>query len=161
MVGVTDEQLAQALALWQAGETVEAGRVIFERVPEDARPAWAAGILRAIIARTGISSAAIEGVLQVVAGPWSQAHQAFDAARDESFKLEKVSGALPTERLPLRVVLLAELVAKVTYNATKPDDEFDEDSGWWIGSCLREVLEAAGDPDPAGAAWALLTSDPD
>jgi hypothetical protein len=29
-------------------------------------------------------------------------------------------------------LVLAELVAKVTYNETNPDDEFDEDSGWWV-----------------------------
>jgi len=56
----------------------------------------------------------------------------------------------------LRQVALAELVAKVTYNATSPDDDFDEDSGWWIGRLLKDVLEAAGDADFATTAWSLL-----
>jgi hypothetical protein len=32
------------------------------------------------------------------------------------------------------LLLLAEMVAKVTYNATDPPDEFDENSGWWIAA---------------------------
>ena len=43
---------------------------------------------------------------------------------------------------------------KVTYNATNPNDEFDEDSGWWIVACLRGFVDARWkDEEFATAAW--------
>jgi hypothetical protein len=51
---------------------------------------------------------------------------------------------------------LAELVAKVTYNATDPPDRFDEDSGWWIAACLRDLVDRLGDEEFSEAAWSAL-----
>jgi len=47
-------------------------------------------------------------------------------------------------------------VAKVTYNATNPTDEFDEDSGWWIARCLKDVLELLGDDEFSRSMWTTL-----
>jgi len=51
---------------------------------------------------------------------------------------------------------LAELVAKVTYNAVDPPDEFDEDSGWWIAASLRAFVERWNDTNFSEAAWSAL-----
>ena len=56
--------------------------------------------------------------------------------------------------------VVAELVAKVTYNETDPDDEFDEDSGWWIAPCVKTVLEEIGDAGFERSMWLMLISDP-
>jgi hypothetical protein len=51
---------------------------------------------------------------------------------------------------------LAELVAKVTYNATIPPDPFDEDSGWWIAPTLRVFVEIWPDAKFSQEAWSAL-----
>jgi hypothetical protein len=61
------------------------------------------------------------------------------------------------QALLLRNLLLAELVAKVTYNSTNPPDEFDEDSGWWVAPCLKDILDFVDDEQFSTAAWAVLT----
>lgn len=53
---------------------------------------------------------------------------------------------------------LGELVAKVTYNATNPMDEFDEDSGWWIAPCLQDILSRLNDDAFSNEAWAAFFS---
>ncbi len=158
---MSKETLRTAWNLWKVGETVEAGRAIFEQVPENARPTWAASILRAAIAHARASSPVIDRILRLAANPgeWSQGHEAFNAARAETLRLDRVTIRSPAQQLMLTLLSLAELVAKVAYNGTNPDDEFDEDSGWWIGSRLKDVLEAARDDDFTKSAWSLLTTD--
>jgi hypothetical protein len=153
------ETLKAAHELWQAGKELEAGRAVFEAIPEEARPGWAARILKAVVARTGLRSPAIDRIIWVAGDSrtWLQGHAAFQAARNETLRLDEIPARSPAEELMLHQVVLAELVAKVTYNATNPEDGFNEDSGWWIGRCLRDVLEAAGDADFAASAWSLLT----
>jgi hypothetical protein len=53
---------------------------------------------------------------------------------------------------------LAENVAKVLYNATDPRDEFDEDSGWWIVSCLKDILDVLKDDEFSKVAWLAACS---
>jgi hypothetical protein len=52
---------------------------------------------------------------------------------------------------------LAELVAKVTYNAAEPPDPFDEDSGWWIAASIRGFVDHRWkDQEFSEAAWSAL-----
>jgi len=85
---ISKETLKSARDLWQAGEVIEAGRAVFEAIPEDARPDWAVRILKAVIARTGVSSPAINRVIRVAANPskWPAGHRAFRAARNETLR---------------------------------------------------------------------------
>jgi hypothetical protein len=150
----------EALGHWRGGRTLEAGKLIFESLPRDGRPKWAADILRAVVKRTGLTSPPIERILRIAADPdqWKEGHEVFDEARDQTLQLEAMAVRSPREDLMLRQILLAELVAKVLYNATDPPDEFDEDSGWWIASCLWDVIEAVGDDDFAASMWVRLSS---
>lgn len=63
----------------------------------------------------------------------------------------------PAEKLFLAQLCLAENVAKVVYNATNPPDPFDEDSGWWIAVCLKEILDLLSDGEYAETMWAILS----
>jgi hypothetical protein len=56
----------------------------------------------------------------------------------------------------LSLLALTELVAKVTYNATDPTDEFDEDSGSWIAVCLKELLDSLKDDALSKSMWSAL-----
>jgi len=61
----------------------------------------------------------------------------------------------------LAVVYLAELAAKVTYNATDPIDEFDEDSGWWVPYCVGHILDLLQDEGFSESMWSALCNEGD
>ena len=57
----------------------------------------------------------------------------------------------------MRIVALAELVAKVTYKRHGPPDPFDKDSGRWIAASLRDFVdEFRGDEEFSKATWSAL-----
>jgi hypothetical protein len=76
-------------------------------------------------------------VLAIAADParWTDGHRAFSVLRRRA--------EYPGSREEY-IVAIGELVAKVTYNATNPPDEFDEDSGWWIAKLAWELLRVHG-----------------
>jgi hypothetical protein len=161
MANESEDYLEQAAVYWRAGQTHQAGKLIFENLPPEARPRWAAGILKLLVERTGITSKPIEHILRVANDQrqWSQAHDAFSGARAVVLKLDKLrEKRSPEQTLLLGLLGVAELVAKVTYNATNPEDEFDEDSGWWIPACARNVLSLLGDVQFAETMWSKLCS---
>ena len=154
--------LTKARSLWTEGEALEAGKLIFDSLPRESRPEWAANILRLVLKRTGIKSPPIERVSSLArcSGDWNKAHEAFSMVRKAALKLEHLKPLTPPQTLLLRHLLLAELVAKVIYNATNPPDEFDEDSGWWIALCLKDILNSVSDEEFSAAMWLALSDPP-
>jgi hypothetical protein len=161
--------LERAAKLYQSGQTLQAGEIIFEDVPVEARPAWAARILRLALVKSGLEFAArYSQVLHDADNPrlWADGHRAFDTLRRRVLELERCgeSGPLTGEqRLEAHLLGLAELVAKVTYNAANPDGPFDEDSGWWITRDLKSLIDDMWPEDQAfaAAAWSALCWRPD
>jgi hypothetical protein len=145
-------------ASWKKDDSVEAGRVIFESIKKQDRPTWAANVLQRVVNRAGIKSIAVENILRCAKNPedWKRGHKAFSLARDATLKLEEKGDLSSEQELLLCTLLLAELVAKVTYNATDPIDEFDEDSGWWIAGCLKDILQLLGDDKFSEIMWSTL-----
>ena len=90
---------------------------------------------------------------------WSKARDLFSALRDATLELDQVRLRTPRQTTLLRHLLLAELVAKVTYNATNPPDEFDEDSGWYIAQSMRDILDSLNDEEFSTVAWSSLSGD--
>ncbi len=74
-------------------------------------------------------------------------------------KLDKLITRSPEQTLLLQQVGLAELVAKVIYNATNPPDEFDGDSGWWVAVCLKSILDLLNDDEFSRLMWLNLCND--
>ncbi len=52
----SDEISSEARRLWEKGNTLEAGKLIFESLPAGTRPQWAARVLRLVVEWTGIAS---------------------------------------------------------------------------------------------------------
>lgn len=155
----SDDALSRARRCWDSGEALEAGKLIFESLSPAARPQWAARVLSLAMERTGTTSASLTRTLWIANNPseWGRAHAEFSVLREESLKLSRRwSFGLRGNRL-LHVLAIAELVAKVTYNATSPLDEFDEDSGWWIASCLKDLAGLVDDDEFSSAAWSVLS----
>lgn len=150
--------LDMAFASLNDGDPIEAGRAIFESIKKQDQPVWAANVLQMVVDRTGVKSVAIENILRCAKNPrdWKDGHKAFSLARDETLKLEKSGDLSSEQKLLLCTLLLAELVAKVTYNAIDPVDEFDEDSGWWVAVCLKDILQLIEDDKFSEAMWLAL-----
>lgn len=156
--------LKQAAEHWAKGKSLEAGKLIYENLPSQARPKWAARILKFVLERSGIRSPLFSQVLTVAdhEDMWKSGHQVFSTLRHTTLRLDELrrgSGLTKDDEIFASVVSLAELVAKVTYNATNPPDEFDEDSGWWIVASLRELVDQRwSDEHFVTAAWSVLVS---
>jgi hypothetical protein len=133
-----------------------AGRALFEAVPVSDRPAWAANVLRTAARATPELARQLAPVFLVASAPWEwrHGHDVFDDVRDAVLALEEPANARAW------VLALAELVAKVSYNASDPDDPFDEDSGWWIARCARGLADLVGDPQFAAELESALGSRP-
>jgi len=155
--------LARAVQYWRGGQPLEAGKLIFENLPEDIRPKWASRILKLVVERSGVHSSPIEQVLYIAdhTTEWRNAHRAFSTVRKSTLELDSIRerGLTKEQELLGWLLALAELVAKVTYNATDPPDEFDEDSGWWIAPCLKGFLDLLSDDEFSNAAWLALCSE--
>lgn len=142
MTNNDNDVVKQAADYWIEGEAMEAGKLLFQRLSNDLRPRWAARILRLVLEKAGIQSPLFAKVLYDADHQrlWGDGHRAFSTLRDSTLKLDEVRrtrGLTEGQDTLACVLALAELVAKVTYNAANPPDEFDEDSGWWIVSSLK------------------------
>jgi hypothetical protein len=159
-----ESEIQQAAELWNGKQPFEAGRIIFEGLPKEVQPAWAARILRLVLARSGVKLKQIDRLLNIVdrREEWRKAHDAFDSIRDQTLKWDRraIKGLTEEQKILLEVLELAELVAKVTYNATDPDDEFNEDSGWVIAVSLRGFANIYKNEDFTQAAWLALSTEP-
>jgi hypothetical protein len=156
-----DNLLERVREYWEGGQPVAAGQLIHDNLPADARPAWAARILRLVLDRSGIDRSHFERILYTADHPrqWANGHRCFDLLRDEMLICDDQQrwGRLTKNQEMFACLLsLAELVAKVTYNAVDPPDEFDEDSGWWIASSLRGFVDLWKDDEFSKAAWSAL-----
>src|SRR5215213_3739205 len=113
---------------------IEIGRQIFESLPNDIRPGWAGLILsRFDNLLTDIPRQVAELFLIIDnKDRWKKAHEQFG----------KIRRLLDNKNYqPEAYLLLAELVAKVTYNASGQPAPFDSDSGHYIPSTALNATE--------------------
>jgi hypothetical protein len=155
-----DNRVEQAAEHWRGGRPLEAGELLFERLPKEFRPIWASRILKLVVGRSGVRFSPIEDILHIADHPmeWVNAHNAFSTLRTTTLDLESARDRTKEERLFLCLVGLAENAAKVIYNATDPPDPFDADSGWWIAVCLKSFLDLLGEDDFSKTAWLAVCS---
>jgi len=157
------EAKALAHALWQDGKYFEAGQLLFEGLAPAAQVPWSCSILSTAIAELQVRVPAAERVLAVGRDgrSWGRAHDIFSEVRREVLRLEDLPRLSREERVVLRLLFVAEQVAKVVYNATDPEDPFDEDSGWWIAECFKGYLDLLRGNDSLAVAWSILSREPD
>lgn len=157
-----NKYMQQVAECWCGGRPLEAGQRIFERLPNEIRPKWASRILRLVIEKAEIRCAVFDQVLRTSDNRafWANGHHVFSIVRAETLNLDekrRTTGLSDEEDTLACILAIGELVAKVTYNATSPTDEFDEDSGWWIAASLRGFVEHLWkDEEFSKAAWLAL-----
>lgn len=64
---------------WKGGKAIDAGKLIFEALPNTLRPRWASRILRLLLVKSGTNSSLFHLVMLTAEQPskWSHGHQVF------------------------------------------------------------------------------------
>lgn len=112
---------------------IDIGKIIFDNVPDSLKPCWSGLILstfNSYIKEIPISVRELQTIIDDKSR-WSEAHAQFMKIR--VFLLENTY--YPHESF----LLLAEKIAKVTYNASGQPAPFDFDSGWYIPSLALQT----------------------
>ncbi|MCA9199153.1 MAG: hypothetical protein KDA87_16515 [Planctomycetales bacterium] len=148
--------------LWDVGLGLKAGVLLNEQLPITSQPKWAANILRLVKAKSGVEHDCIDLAIIVATdhSKWNRGHYVFSETRKATLRLdEKQPHEWTEDEETLHWVLaLTELVAKVTYNATNPVDEFDKDSAAWVVASLRGFVDLwRMDSEFAEKAWHFAT----
>lgn len=118
---------------------LERGKQIFERIKNQDRPNWGLQILSAFDEYVSIIPQSIVGLKSIIKdrSRWKEAHKQFSEIR--IFSLDNKSYE------PEGYLFLAELVAKITYNASGELAPFDHDSGWHIPTLAVETAQYFND----------------
>lgn len=114
---------------------IEIGRQIFESLLNDIRPGWAGLILSRFDNYIKNIPTSIKELFPIIDNKdrWKEAHDQFSKIR--RFLLDNKNYQ------PEAYLLLAELVAKVTYNTSGQPAPFDTDSGHYIPSTALKAAE--------------------
>jgi len=114
---------------------IKIGREIFENIPNDIKPGWAGLVLSRFDNYVKGIPTSIKELYSIIDSKdrWNEAHGQFNKIRqflvdNKDFK-------------PEAYLLLAEKVAKITYNSSGQPAPFDSDSGFYIPSL---ALQTAG-----------------
>ncbi|MDY3530303.1 hypothetical protein PG593_11035 [Riemerella anatipestifer] len=114
---------------------IKIGQQIFENLPNDIRPGWAGLVLSRFdyyIKDVPTSISELYPIINDI-DRWKEAHEQFTKIR--------VFGLENKNYNPENYLRLAELVAKVTYNASGQSAPFDSDSGHYIASLALKATE--------------------
>ena len=141
-------------SLWPDGELREVGRAIYESIPVPRRPVWAVAILDLCRSRHA-PVPAVDSLCDIAndSRRWHEAHDAFTAVRLLGLACERGASCSPEYSALLRV---AELVAKVTYNASGSSAPFDFHCGWSLPHAVRQFARALNDSEFDTAALKFL-----
>jgi hypothetical protein len=114
---------------------VKIGQQIFENLPNDIKPGWAGLVLSRFDHYVKEIPTSICELYPIIDSKdrWKEAHQQFNKIRIWSLENESYT--------PECYLRLAELVAKVTYNASGQPAPFDNDSGHYIASLALKATE--------------------
>lgn len=139
------DPLTQAREAWIAGDGLAAGRLLLSCLPREDQPGWAAEVLELLAQKTR-SLDVVQDVIQLARDhmQWSSGQGVFQRVREAVLSLEH--RGVRQDAPEYMILLLAEGVAKLSYNCSGEEAPFDADSGWWIPSIALSLLARLGDP---------------
>jgi hypothetical protein len=145
---------------WLNGDPYKAGDLLYDHIPVAERPAWAAKILSVAKDYLNIHIAEIERLLTIAATPetWPEAYDVFHSLRKQTLATEKSHGGGKDHDIHVFLLLLAENVAKVIYNASGKTAPFDHDSGQAVVLTAAGVAEHLGDLAFSEYVWKAISS---
>lgn len=141
---------------WRANPR-QMGELIYARLPQEARPKWAAEVLATCSAELPSVPAAVTRVISMGRSRWSSrwrsGHAAFHAIRRLTLQSQQ---QLDHDTAGL-ILYVGENAAKVIYNASNPDAPFDEDAGAWLVECAHQFATRVADGEFFDRLWAVLS----
>lgn len=143
----------ELFAAWAAGD-LGAAVEIAARIPATKQPAWAASLVSWCAERAPRRPLEVDRLLEIAPDVtrWHEARGVFHVLR------ERKLAAQGDEDLTA-LLSVAELAAKVTFNASGGSAPFDRDSAARLAVALRRFVERlASHPDVEHEAWHLLTA---
>jgi hypothetical protein len=141
----------ESKVFWDSGEPIKAGEILYEHIRNDHRPVWAAAVL-AYCQESFPLFPEIQTVLEIAneSKRWPEAHEAFQAVR----RLYFLQSEAPLDQ---DFLYLAELVAKVTYNASGRSAPFDHNSGWKLVAALHKICSIQNNSKFSDGAWYVVS----
>jgi hypothetical protein len=154
--------IREAQEHWNQGQLLETGKLLFEHIPRTCRPEWGAKVLETAYELIP-STPEIKDVIEFASQPekWDdgsqskriKAHNFFDAVRYLTLQHKNKNPLFEG------ILILAENVAKVTYNAYGYNAPFDHDAGWWIVSNTKFIIDQVNNSEFAELGWSLLSDE--
>ena len=121
-------------------DNIELGRQIFEAVPKAARPGWGTTLLQTF-------ENYIDNVPQLITELYdlTSDEQEWGKAHEQFTKIRRYSLA-NSDYQPESYLILAERVAKTTYNESGLSAPFDHHSGWAMAYLATKTADHFDDP---------------
>lgn len=154
--GMKNTLIDEAFAHWSMGNPLAAGLLIYEQIPNEQRPRWAAQILAECLPLIP-NVPEISEVYEIAGAPlrWAEAYAAFSDVRQRTLEAERTHS---TDLIYKSVLSVAENAAKVTYNASGQPAPFDYEAGARLVRDLRCVVDEVNRPEFESKAWAVVIS---
>lgn len=127
------------------------GKKIIESIPNASKPEWAASLISTVSKHIEFMPEEIEKLLALVEA------RELSKAKDQLNKINTFAEENPGYR-PAALLMLAEGVAKVVYNATKPPDPFPEQSGWYVALSAKRTADKINDDGLDAEIMDIITS---
>lgn len=152
--------LEEAHTHWNNGDPYKAGDMLYDHIPVVERPAWAAKILSVVKERLNTNIPEIDRLLAIAATPeqWPQAYDVFHSLRKQTLAAEKSNTGDKDHNIRVFLLLLAENVAKVIYNASGKAAPFDHDSGQVLVLTVAGLTVHLDDPTFSEYVWKAIIS---
>lgn len=159
-----EEKLMLAKDLWTSEKTLEAGRLLFDRVPRAKRICWLRRILNALI-HAEFPLQEIREILYLAEDPerYRFGHYLFDRIRHITlaYDEEERRKGPPTETRFGTALGICENGAAVVYNESDPPDPFHEGRGEsFAAATMRYAEDSATPSEVREKLWRLLAEIP-
>lgn len=143
-----DQTIIQnAMLLYSGGQKLAASRLICDSMPRDDLVNKAGRLLGLLAEQYRLRIKEVDDIASASANKalWQNGHRLFDAARMRLLQIESNKNKMSDIEVMLKdqatTLMLSELVAQIMYNATDPDDPFDEDSHWYFPVWALELCD--------------------
>jgi hypothetical protein len=163
------EIVGNALCFWKSNKGYDAGVLLAAGTKLNEWPPRGAAVLELAVTRTGFRHPLILRTIEIArdSEKWWLGHRVVDDLRHE-FHEECMKWRRSNEsqlEIQSSVVSLAEMVARVSYNASEPmrpyssevPEPFDEDVDAWLVSLTLDLVNKLSDEKFGSLAWKLLT----
>lgn len=116
---------------------LEIGKEIFERIPTSKRPYWGSLLLAELRQLPINEPKQISELRELInSNKWNRTHKQFSEIRNLTLKNSDKQKEL--------YLLLAENIAKITYNQSDTNTPFDSDAGYWIYQLAVKLSQSSG-----------------